>query len=187
MSDIIIIALRNGGESVVDVIDAELGSLKWYRLPHGYATGSLSRRHPTHPNKKIYLHRVVMARSIGRELKRGENVDHIDGDRLNNIRANLRIADKSQNQCNRPASRDCKSGFKGVSESGSLKNPWAARIRARVDGVSKDINLKLFPTAEDAARAYDRAAVQYHKEFACLNFPDEWERDSIAGWRLKDS
>ena len=91
-------------------------------------------------------------------------VDHIDGNRLNNQRSNLRLATSSQNKMNRGPRIDCKSGYKGVSWH-KQNSKWTARIMAN----GKYLSLGLFENILDAARSYNLAAKKYHKEFAWLN------------------
>lgn len=94
-------------------------------------------------------------------------VDHVNGDGLDNRRANLRQATRGQNMANRRTPRTNRSGFKGVAKHRSGR--WQARIwherRMR--------SLGLFATPEDAARAYDAAAKELFGEFARPNFPEE--------------
>ncbi len=91
-------------------------------------------------------------------------VDHIDGNRLNNQRSNLRLATSSQNKMNRGPRKDNTSGYKGVSwHSQRLK--WTARVKAG----QKYIHLGLFDSKEAAALAYNSAARQLHGEYAWLN------------------
>lgn len=94
-------------------------------------------------------------------------VDHKDGNSLNNTRVNLRSADKATNGMNRGAQVNNRSGFKGVSFYPKNQN-WRAAIHR--DG--KQVHLGYFPTAEDAARAYDKAALVLHGAFAFFNFRD---------------
>lgn len=118
---------------------------------------------PTGPNKTIYLHvHLLNGESAGKD------VDHIDGDGLNNSRANLRVATRGQNSANRGATRSNKSGHKGVSWHAPRKK-WRASIK--VDRVF--MHLGLFTNREEAARAYDHAARHHFGEFARLNFPDQ--------------
>lgn len=91
-------------------------------------------------------------------------VDHIDGNRLNNQRSNLRLATSSQNKMNRGPRKDNTSGYKGVSwHSQRLK--WTARVKTG----QKYIHLGLFDSKEAAALAYNSAARQLHGEYAWLN------------------
>jgi hypothetical protein len=112
----------------------------------------------------LRMHRVIT------KAKKGEFVDHIDGDTLNNTRDNLRICTFSENQMNRSKTKLNKSGFKGVDFRKSKKtNPYRAVIT--VNG--KIIHLGYFPTAISAAKSYNEAATKYHGEFAYLNpIPD---------------
>lgn len=91
-------------------------------------------------------------------------VDHIDGNPLNNQRSNLRLATSRQNKCNRGPRKDNKSGYKGVSWHKQRKK-WTARIKY------KDVYkyLGLFDKKKDAALAYNEAALKYHKDFAFIN------------------
>lgn len=91
----------------------------------------------------------------------GLEVDHIDGNGLNNQRANLRVATKAENQRNRRAQLSSKSGLKGVSWHGQNQR-WQAEIR--LNGIR--LYLGIFDTAEEAHTAYCEAAVQLYGEFA---------------------
>lgn len=104
-------------------------------------------------------HRIVWA--LLKNQDPGEwNIDHIDGDGLNNSPDNLRIATQSQNLRNKGAQKNSKSGIKGVSMHACGK--WTARIKAG----GKYKHLGLFRTTIEAATAYAKAAAQYHGEFA---------------------
>jgi hypothetical protein len=95
-------------------------------------------------------------------------VDHINHNGLDNRIANLRTATPQQNSYNRIHFRkNPSSKYKGVSFKKKEKK-WTAQIR--YDGKSKFIGT--FDSEIEAAKAYDKAAKLYHKEFAALNFPD---------------
>jgi len=64
--------------------------------------------------KERYIHRIVLSRKLGRELKKGEMCDHINRNKQDNRRDNLRIADKSINSVNRNMRPDNTTGYVGV-------------------------------------------------------------------------
>jgi len=101
-------------------------------------------------------------------------VDHRNGNGLDNRRANLRPATKSQNGANRLIAASNKSGFKGVD---LKKGRWRAQIKV----VGSKIHLGYFDLAEEAARAYDMAAIEAFGEFATLNFPSPGQRSANGG------
>jgi len=94
-------------------------------------------------------------------------VDHIDGNGLNNTRANLRICTYQQNIFNRKGwGKDSK--YKGVSWDKRSKK-WRAKIRYN----SKDKHLGVFEDEIEAAKEYDKEAAKLFGEFAYLNFPED--------------
>lgn len=92
-------------------------------------------------------------------------VDHINGDPLNNVRSNLRIATSAQNTANQKIACDNKSGYKGVFFRFGKKKPWAASIGKDY----KRRHIGYYYTREEAAKAYNEAAIQTFGEFARLN------------------
>ena len=134
---------------VVDPEDASLIS----KLPFGVTVSGYAVNQAD--NGMHYLHKLIMNTE--------SYVDHINGNKLDNRRSNLRIATNSQNMMNRGKTASNTSGYKGVFKNRSL---WMARIK--VEG--RPIYLGSFVTKEEAAFKYDIAAKKYHKEFANLNF-----------------
>jgi len=116
-------------------------------------------------NGVVSSHAVGLMSRLIMEAPRGKEVDHIDGNRFNNQRSNLRLATSSQNKCNRGPRKDNKSGLKGVSWHRPL-NKWTARIKIPY---GKYLHLGLFGSKIEAAKAYNGAAEKYHGEFAWLN------------------
>ena len=121
-------------------------------------------------NQGPYAHCSIGGRTLRmHQLITGyARTDHANGNGLDNRRANLRESTRAQNAANRRMHVTNPSGFKGVRRrADNPKSPWTARIC--VD--RKERHLGYFATAEEAARAYDAAALKLHGEFARLNFP----------------
>lgn len=110
-------------------------------------------------------HRLAMHRILMNDPK-GMLIDHVDGNGLNNQRENLRLATCQQNSRNRISPRQRAGTFKGLNWD-AQRGKWMAKIYVNY----RCINLGRYPRPEDAARAYDRAAVAYFGQFAKLNFP----------------
>jgi hypothetical protein len=111
--------------------------------------------------------RVFMHGELLGELEEGLEVDHKNGNGLDNRRSNLRVATRSQNAQNQQKqNRATSSRFKGVHwNKGSKK--WIARI-----GIDKKrVTLGSFGSEEEAGRAYDAAAQKHFGGYARLNFP----------------
>jgi hypothetical protein len=106
--------------------------------------------------KIVKMHHVVLP------LKKGFEVDHINGDSLDNRRKNLRLVTRTQNSVNKRTQRNSTSGFKGV-------NRHQGKWRAYICKDKKQIHLGVFDRKEDAAQAYDDAAGRLFGEYACLN------------------
>lgn len=150
--------------TLVDKEDADLvRRYRWFANPSG-RNGDLYVRGRIYDDggKYVSLHRLLMQPS------QREEVDHINGNTLDNRRSNLRVCTPSQNRQNQRRRDDTISGFKGVALC-RVTGRWKAQIK--VDG--RSFHLGMFKQARDAARAYDEAARERFGEFARLNFPDE--------------
>lgn len=93
------------------------------------------------------------------------HVDHIDHNTLNNSRDNLRIATHAQNCANRKAKKNGTSKYLGV-DWHKASGKWQAKIRKN----KKTIHIGIFDDEIAAAHAYDKAAIELHKEFSNPNF-----------------
>lgn len=112
--------------------------------------------------RKTFIHRLIM------NCPKGLEIDHINGNGLDNRRANLRICTHQENLWNRKSLRNNTSGYHGVhcSNDGQRRKRWTATIRI---GNGKRIILGRFFTKEEAALVYNHAAKKYHGEFATIN------------------
>jgi hypothetical protein len=143
---------RNGvicATALIDEADAQIClRYHWCMTSHGYAETRVS-------GKLIRLHRFIMNFPT-------QEVDHINGNKLDNRRSNLRVCTRTQNACNLNPRPGCYSRFKGVWKN---KLRWCAFITAN----GKRIYLGNFKTEEQAASAYNHAALRQHGDFARLN------------------
>lgn len=94
------------------------------------------------------------------------HIDHEDGDKLNNLEYNLRCCTVNQNASNRKSMAGASSKYLGVSSTNSKRSPWQALIRSN----KKQKHIGVYATEELAAKAYDKAALHHHGEYANLNF-----------------
>lgn len=111
--------------------------------------------------KNIRLHRFIMG------LKYGDNreIDHINGDGLDNRRKNLRICTREDNMKNTRSRVNSSSKYLGVSWNSTLKY-WVGEVRAN----KRRVWCSYFKSEIDAAKARDRVAKIHHGEFVRLNF-----------------
>lgn len=157
----ITITLTKGYSTVIDAVDADLASLKWSVTVDKHTCYARRRNWLADNKSRINIHQIIFVRMLGRELVKGEIVDHIDRDGLNNRRENLRLATRSENGRNQKCRSDNTSGYKGVHwHKGTRK--WIAQIR--LNGKAK--HLGLFKTPEEAHVAYQEAAKELFGEFA---------------------
>jgi hypothetical protein len=157
--DLVEIPLTQGYVAIIDPEDAALVSQYEWRSQKGrlsvYAVTG-------HGKNTVRMHRLIAGTPNGVE------VDHGNGDGLDNRRSNLRSATKSQNAQNRGPSSRNKTGFKGVSV-----YPRLGLFKVDIMVNRKSHHIGYFKSAEEGARAYDKAAIDLHGEYAWLNFPGE--------------
>jgi len=94
-------------------------------------------------------------------------IDHVNRQRWDNRRANLRLVTKTQNNMNKERNKTNKSGYKGVAYRPRMRKPYHAVIGHEY----KQIHIGVFDSAEEAARAYDTKARELYGEYAYQNFP----------------
>lgn len=149
-----ILILYKKEKSLVDDDDFEiLNKNSWYLDSTGYASNSKLGR----------LHRFLM------KAKKGQIVDHINRNKLDNRKENLRFVTQSQNMVNRDFTIKNTSGYKGVTylKTKSHKNrhkKWTASIKYNYKKYTK-----YFFTKEEAAKGYNELAIKYFGTFAKLN------------------
>lgn len=151
------IIAKHGERILISDDDYDLRTFGWYTSANGYAvrviTGGI-----------IYMHRTIGERMRGTVLGKLE-MDHINHNKLDNRRPNLRTVTRSQNNMNMRKPRNSYSRFKGVSWH-SRHHYWQAYITKD----QKTIHLGTFKDEMQAALAYDIAAKELYGEFANLNF-----------------
>ncbi len=146
------IHLTKGFSTIVDDADFEfLSQWKWHINSVGYAVRSTWDGVTV---TKVLMHRQITAAPAGME------VDHRNHTKLDNRRSNLRLCTRSQNTAN--TRKKGKNLYRGVVEQAGR---WYGRII--VDGKFK--SLGAFSNQEDAALAYNFAAVEHYGDFATLN------------------
>jgi len=159
------ILLTQGKVALVSDCDfEELNKFKWYAAnPNGHTFYAI-RHSTTGKHTTIRMHRELFGAGC-----EGKTVDHINHNGLDNRRENLRLCSHTQNCHNRRVdfrSKPKSSRFKGVR---FHRGKWEARICNN----RERIYLGHFDSEEEAARAYDVAAIEVHGEFAHLNFPPQ--------------
>jgi hypothetical protein len=145
------LVLASGHVVLLDVEDAHLlAGRSWFLKGAGYVAGQGGRQ-----TRQVLLHRLIM------DPPSTLQVDHRNGDKLDNRRSNLRICTNAQNIQNMHARRGTTSQFKGVSWF-KRAGLWQVQIRAH----PRQLHLGYFKCELCAARAYRDVALRLHGEFA---------------------
>lgn len=153
------IHLPSGHVMLVDIEDIpKIFNYSWhifYNRNHVYVRGWHRET-----RKKIFLHRFILDVRPGDKI----HIDHINGNTLDNRKSNLRICTPLENSRNTKLYKSNTSGFKGVYWCKAANN-WMAYITVN----KKRINLGLFVSKIEAAKAYNDAAIKYFGSFARIN------------------
>jgi hypothetical protein len=170
---VFLIPLTQGKVAIIDDVDAGLASSNWQ-------TRLLGQTWYAQRNVRLLDGRKTMERlhtAVWRRAHPGEShpseIDHKNGNGLDNRRSNLRPATHQENNRNRRLQSNNTSGYKGVHWE-TCTQKWRAVIK--VDGHQH--RLGRFGIAEEAARVYDAKARALFKDFATLNFPKGSERSA---------
>lgn len=144
------IQLSQNKQAIVDDEDyAELSKYNWH-LANGYVVRHVSAK----PDIREYMHRAVNG------TPKGLVTDHINGDKLDNRRINLRTATATQNAMNYSKQKNSKNPYRGVSLH-KRSGLWRARLRVE----KQEILLGYFKTPEEARTAYETTARDVYGEF----------------------
>lgn len=135
---------------LVDEADFDIVSpFSWFLGSHGYACSK---------QNTVLAHRLILDNPSGKEI------DHINGDKLDCRRTNLRIVTRQQNSLNKAKHKDNTSGYKGVH--------WFKRDKkwqAQICNAGKRYHLGYYKDIREAAKAYNNAAKKLHGNYAILN------------------
>ncbi len=150
------IPLTQGKIALVDDEDYErVNQHRWYACDHKH---TFYAKHSLNHTQKVTLHHFVL------DVPGSKHIDHINNDGLDNRRCNLRITTQSQNLMNARKRPGCSSKYKGVHWDKQTKK-WHTTIKL----TEKRLDLGRHENEDDAARAYNKAAVLYFGEYARLN------------------
>ena len=151
------IKLSNGKITFVDQEDFErLSKYKWYCLNNNYAATTIYLNKDK--TKVLLMHRFLM------DNPRNKIVDHANMNTLDNRKVNLRVCTKAQNQANHKLNKLNTSGYNGVTWN-KRRNMWQSQISIK----NENKVIGNFFGKEEAALAFNFAAIQYRGKFSRLN------------------
>lgn len=136
------------------------GQIAGAKLKCGYVYVRISRKNKT---RQIFAHLIIHAMVTGEWLSDDLKIDHRDGNGSNNIFENFRVCEQVSNSRNRKINKNNTAGFKGVTRT---KTGWRAHIGVNYRLIVIGDNFK---NPQEAALAYDVAALKHHGEFAKTN------------------
>lgn len=150
------IVLSQGKKAIIDDDDFdEISKFKWTMHSEGYAYRMIY--YPDH-QKCVLLHRLIM------KAVKGQEVDHLNGNKLDNRKKNLRFCTSGENKANQKIRADNTTGHKGV-----WQDKRNGRYYAYINFQGKRYCLKGYATAKEAATAYNQKALELYGSFARLN------------------
>jgi len=167
--ELVIESKKHGTQTVL--IDEEdwdkVNQHKWYIWGRASRTSFYAITTIPHPGgskrgKNLPIHRLIT------NPPTDMMIDHINGNGLDNRKENLRICTNAQNLCNQGLNNKNTSGYKGVSWF-KITKKW----RAQISFNNKPVHIGYYKDVEEAARAYDKKALELHGKFAKLNFPKD--------------
>lgn len=163
MKTITINSAKHGVKEVmVDDEDYEsMSRFKWYLKKSTNIFYAYCNIYSKGVGKIVMMHREIM------NPEKGKVIDHINGNGLDNRKANMRECLSAENSRNRKKSIGTLSIYKGLYYDKNTSKKWRVLIKAN----GKKIRLGRFRTEIEAALAYDEAAKIHHGKFARLNFP----------------
>jgi len=154
--------LARGRTALID--DADLGLIEGYRWNVSEYRAGMTHQHGPYARaaipgsrKHVYMHQLITGWPA---------TDHLNRNGLDNRRANLRRATKTQNAGNSPHRPGSSSRFKGV-----CRPAGRTKFMAQIRDNGRNVYLGVFESEMDAALAYDVAAREIFGEFAYLNIP----------------
>lgn len=157
------IPLTRGFIASVDPIDREFATEYCWQASSDYTGKYYAERKYLIDGKSVSkrMHRMIMERILGYEIEDGIEVDHINGDSMNNTRENLRLTSHIQNSWNSKMPTTNTSGLKGASY-----DQRTCKFVSQIVVAGKRHWLGRFGTAEEAHEAYCKKAAELRGEYA---------------------